>query len=359
MTADSRAQRLGEWTRTWLARQPGWPQPAGPLEVVSGDASFRRYFRQPLAQGSLIAVDAPVEKEDCRPFVAIAGALHRHGLCVPEVLAWSSQEGFMLLSDLGDTLLRSELGEASASTLYGAAMTALVQMQSCPPPADYFLPRYDRDRLLTEMRLLTEWFVPRYLGVTLTEAQAADAEQQFALIADAVLAQPAVFVHRDYHSRNLMLTPSGELGIIDFQDAVTGPVTYDLVSLLRDAYVSWPAADVRRWALQCREEQIAAGLLAADVDARTYLAWFDWMAAQRHLKVVGIFARLSLRDGKHGYLDDIPLVYRYLLDEVAGHEALRPLHQLLLALLPAYLAKHPAAAGLLADALPAVTAGQG
>jgi len=351
MAADPRAQRLQEWTQTWLSRQQQWSPPVGDLQVVSGDASFRRYFRQQLKIGSLIAVDAPPEKENCGPFVAIAKALHAQGLCVPEVLAWSSQEGFMLLTDLGDTLLRDELADGTVSTLYGAAMTALVQMQSCPAPADYFLPNYDRERLTTEMRLLSEWFIPQYLGFNLSDEQAQTLEQQFALIAERVTLQPEVFVHRDYHSRNLMLTPTGELGIIDFQDAVRGPITYDLASLLRDAYVVWPAADVARWVQQFRDELIANDALDAAVDAATFQAWFDWMAAQRHLKVVGIFARLSLRDGKHGYLADIPLVYRYLLDEIASYDELQPLHQLLISLLPAYLVRYPEAHKLLGDYL--------
>lgn len=351
MAADPRAQRLQEWTQTWLSRQQQWSPAQGELQVVSGDASFRRYFRQPLSTGSLIAVDAPPEKENCGPFVAIAKALHAHGLCVPEVLAWSSQEGFMLLTDLGDTLLRDELADDTVNTLYGAAMTALVEMQNCPAPADYFLPSYDRERLLMEMRLLSEWFIPEFLGLSLGDEQARTLEQQFALIAERVGQQPTVFVHRDYHSRNLMLTPFGELGIIDFQDAVRGPITYDLASLLRDAYVVWPAADVARWVQQFRDELIAAKALDPAVGPELFQSWFDWMAAQRHLKVIGIFARLSLRDGKHGYLADIPLVYRYLLDEIAGYDELQPLHQLLVSLLPAYLARYPEAQTLLGDYL--------
>lgn len=347
MTLDPRAAALGDWTARWLARQHTLPPAQGPLQVVSGDASFRRYFRQPLTQGSLIAVDAPPEKEDCQPFVAIARALHAQGLCVPEVLAWSKPDGFMLLSDLGDTLLLPQLDAASVNTLYGAAMTALVELQACPAPADYHLPRYDRDRLLTEMRLLTDWFIPKYLGLTLAADQAALVEAQFAGIADRCLQQPTVFVHRDYHSRNLMLTPTGELGIIDFQDAVTGPITYDLASLLRDAYIAWPEADVRRWVAQFRAALVEAGRLDAAVSDSEFQDWFDVMAAQRHLKVVGIFARLSLRDGKHGYLNDIPLVLRYLIDEIRDIAALQPLHQLLRSLLPAYLAKHPAGRALL------------
>lgn len=344
MAVDPRAERLGEWVRTWLQRQNSWPAADGALEVVSGDASFRRYFRQPLRSGSLIAVDAPPDKEDCAPFVALAQVMFAHGLCVPEVLAWSSQEGFMLITDLGDRLLGPELASDTVSTLYGAALTTLVQVQRCPAPSHYFLPSYDRARLVNEMNLLTEWFIPQYLKVSLSPEQTAICAAQFELIASRVLEQPTVFVHRDYHSRNLMLTPTGELGIIDFQDAVHGPITYDLASLLRDAYVSWPDADVQRWVQQFRDELIADGALDPAVSVARFQAWFDWMAAQRHLKVVGIFARLSLRDGKSGYLADIPRVMHYLLDELAGYDELRPLHDLLCSLLPVYFTTYPAAA---------------
>lgn len=337
MTDDPRARALAHWISQQLASHPGWGVATAPLQMISGDASFRRYFRQPLLQGALIGVDAPPDKEDCAPFVAIARALLAQGLCVPEVLAWDAREGFMLLTDLGDTLLRSELTPETANLLYGAALTALAELQHCPSPASHPLPRYDRERLLTEMRLLSDWFIPQFLGLDLAPGQAELLEAQFALLADAVLAQPTVFVHRDYHSRNLMLTPDGRLGIIDFQDAVIGPVTYDLASLLRDAYVSWPDADVYRWVEQFR---VMSGQTAS---AERFRQWFDEVAAQRHLKVVGIFARLSLRDGKHGYLDDIPRVYRYLLDELAGLPQLQPLHQLLVSLLPAYLARWPQA----------------
>lgn len=344
MSSDVRAQQLAQWLHAWHKGQPQWSSTMGPLTMISGDASFRRYFRQVFSQGSLVAVDAPPEKENCHPFVAIAGALHDHGLCVPQVLAWSSSKGFMLLTDLGDTLLGSELSATSVNTLYGAAMTALIDMLDCPAPTNYALPSYDRERLLTEMRLLSDWFIPQLLGVTLNEVDAAALEAQFGLIADAIAEQPTGFVHRDYHSRNLMLTPEGELGIIDFQDAVTGPITYDLMSLLRDAYVVWPAEDVSRWIAQFHRQLQQAGKLELHISLSLFARWCDWIAVQRHLKVLGIFARLSFRDGKHGYLNDIPVVYRYALDELAPYAELAPLRAILLKILPEYLARNPSAA---------------
>lgn len=343
MSSDDRAQQLAQWLHAWHKGQPQWPAASGSLTMISGDASFRRYFRQAYAQGSLIAVDAPPDKENCHPFVAIAGALHDHGLCVPQVLAWSSSKGFMLLSDLGNTLLGTELNESSVNTLYGAAMTAIVDMVDCPAPANYALPAYDHARLMTEMRLLSDWFIPQLLGTALSATEAAELEAQFALMADAIAEQPTGFVHRDFHSRNLMLTPEGELGIIDFQDAVTGPITYDLMSLLRDAYVAWPAADVTHWIAQFHRQLQQAGTLDRAVSLATFTRWCDLMAAQRHLKVLGIFARLSIRDGKHGYLNDMPLVYRYLLDELAPYAEFAPLRALLMRLLPTFLARRPSA----------------
>lgn len=345
MREDVRRDALQSWAVSWLARERPSCVPAGDLAVVSGDASFRRYFRLPLAAGdvparSLIAVDAPPEKENSQPFVAIARALHAHGVCVPQVLAADLGQGFMLLEDFGDVLLRSRLTEASVDALYGQAMDTLRHMQHCALVPDYALPSYDRQRLLDEMGLLRDWFIARYLGLELTTEQHAVLGNAFSLIADDVRQQPQVFVHRDYHSRNLMLLPDGRLGVIDFQDAVTGPVTYDLVSLLRDAYVSWPEADVARWVAEF------AGKLRADghitLDNAEFQRGFDWMGAQRHLKVVGIFARLSLRDGKHGYLDDMPLVFNYLLAEIRPYRELASLFELLRGVvLPAYLQRRP------------------
>lgn len=345
---DLRRQQLEAWAVDWLGRLRPEATVAGPLATVSGDASFRRYFRLPLATGSLIAVDAPPEKENSRPFVAIARALRAHGAHVPEVVATDFDQGFMLLEDFGDVLLRPRLDATTVDALYGRAMDTLMHLQACTGVPDHALPPYDSRRLVDEMALIRDWFIARYLELALAPAQLAVLEDAFAAIAAEVTAQPQVFVHRDYHSRNLMLLANGEIGVIDFQDAVTGPVTYDLVSLLRDAYVSWPAADVARWVRQYAAILRGAGRLGADVDDATFQRWFDWMGAQRHLKVVGIFARLSIRDGKHGYLDDIPLVFHYLLAEIEHEAPLRPLFQLLRdTVLPAYLRKNPGAAATL------------
>lgn len=345
---DPRRDALYAWSAAWVRAHTPF-QPAGALEVVSGDASFRRYFRLRHDQGSLICVDAPPEKENSRPFVAIARALYAHQIHVPEVVQVDFGQGFMLLSDLGDTLLRPCLNDGTVDDLYGQAMEELLHLLSSPPPEDYELPPYDHDRLMLEMSLFRNWFIDCYLALPLTPQEEALIESTCRCIARRVLDQPTVFVHRDYHSRNLMVLPTGRLGVIDFQDAVTGPITYDLVSLLRDAYVEWPDSRVSGWVEDFRRKLTAANLIGEDVDADTFLAWFDWMGAQRHLKVLGIFARLSIRDGKHGYLNDIPLVFKYLLNEIAEYpDLIQFSHWLRARVLPAYLARHPAAAAILA-----------
>lgn len=339
---DERAAALQAWALGWLGRERPHLQPAGDLVTVSGDASFRRYFRLPVAGGSLIAVDAPADKENSRPFVAIARALRAHGVQVPEVLAADFVQGFMLLEDFGDALLRPALNESTVDGLYTRSMQALLHLLSCKDVPGYELPLYDRKRLMDEMGLLRDWFIPQYLGMSLNAGQQAVLESAFATITDAVLTQPQVFVHRDYHSRNLMLLANDEIGVIDFQDAVTGPISYDLVSLLRDAYVVWPPEAVDKW-VRDFAAMLRDAKLISDVSDAEFMRWFDWMGAQRHLKVVGIFARLSIRDGKHGYLSDIPVVFNYLLAEIQPYAELKPLFDLLRdVVLPAYLEKQPA-----------------
>lgn len=285
------------------------------LDVVSGDASFRRYFRtRPSAEGvTWIAVDAPPEKEDSRPFVAIASAWIECGVYVPEVLAADFDQGFMLLSDLGDDLYLPQLADNS-DALYQAALSALVKIQRCHETAGYELPHYDSQKLHNEMQLCPEWFFEQLLGLALTGEDKLRLREVFDRLVESALEQPQVCVHRDYHSRNLMTLPRGNVGVLDFQDAVMGPVTYDLVSLLRDCYINWPAEQEEKWISDYMELAGQQGIWSAD-EAPSYgcfKRWFDWMGLQRHIKCVGIFSRLYLRDGKAGYLQDIPRTFGYL-----------------------------------------------
>lgn len=341
---DARRDALYEWAVAQV-RQLTPFQPAASLTVVSGDASFRRYFRLAHDQGSLIAVDAPPERENSRGFVAIAQALHAQGVQVPEVLAVDLQQGYMLLSDLGDTLLNPCLNAESVDDLYDRAGQQLLRLLACPPPTDYPLLTYDHSRLHMEMSLFREWFVERYLGLTLSAQEQDLLAHSLDVIAADALSQPVVFVHRDFHSRNLMLLASGEIAVIDFQDAATGPISYDLMSLLRDAYIEWPAVRVDGWIERFYRQLQVAGKLSAEVQLATFRRWCDLISAQRHLKVLGIFCRLSLRDGKHGYLGDLPLVLRYLCSEIQGYPELQPLADWLQArIVPAFAARQTAGA---------------
>lgn len=292
------------------AQAPSW-------QALAGDAGFRRYFRL-ASEPPLLAVYAPPTTEPNALFLKLASHLRQHGVLAPAVAAADLERGFLLLEDLGATLLRQELNNDSVEGLYAEALNCLLHIQQCPT-AELGLPVYDRERLRQEMNLFSDWFVPQLLGHTLTVAELHMLDRWFRRLEDSALEQPQVFVHRDYHSRNLIYRPDGPPGVIDFQDAVTGPVTYDLVSLLRDCYIRWPENRVRRWALCYANIATQAGLLPL-VSEERFLRWFDWMGLQRHIKVLGIFARLSLRDGKHGYLNDLPLVVRYTLDVARRYE---------------------------------------
>ena len=286
------------------------------LEVASGDASFRRYFRvvQP-GKPSLIAMDAPPEREDCRPFVSIAEHLERLGLHVPHIHAVSLEEGFLLIDDLGSRHYLEALSARNADRLYGDALGALLVMQACGPREN--LPIYDGALLRQEMSLFRDWLVRRHLGLNISDNEEKGIDRAFALLETNALTQPQVFVHRDYHSRNLMVTASPNPGILDFQDAVVGPVTYDLVSLLKDCYVRWPEERVRAWAEGYFVLAVQSGVLRSEQEHQ-FMRWFDLMGVQRHLKAAGIFARLYRRDGKEGYLGDIPRTLSYIV-EVAGN----------------------------------------
>lgn len=317
-----------ELLENWLKSQiPSAPYTLAP---ASADASFRRYFRVSLPDRSLIVMDAPPEHEDCRPFIHVAELFRDAGVRVPHVLAQDLQQGFLLLTDLGgttylDALKLKEKDEAAADALYAAAAGALINIQLASRPA--LLPDYDEALLLREMRLLPDWYVGKHLRTELSSTQAEALDRIFTLILRNNLAQPKVFVHRDYHSRNLMAT-GDEPGILDFQDAVYGPITYDLVSLFKDAYIHWEEERVLDWTIRYWERAKKAGLPVSRDFAEFYRD-FEWMGAQRHIKVLGIFARLCHRDGKQNYLKDMPLVMTYLRKVCARYRELHPLLKLL------------------------------
>ncbi len=299
-----RAGQLRQWLETTLGSGDFSVAPA------SDDASFRRYFRirRGEAQPSLVAMDAPPDREDCRSFVQVAHLFAEAGVHVPEIRAQDLERGFLLLSDLGSTTYLDALDERNAGRLYGDALDALLRIQLASRPG--VLPDYDKQLLERELRLFPDWYVARQLQRELGAAQRETLEQAFSTLLANNLGQARVFVHRDYHSRNLMVCEPCP-GILDFQDAVYGPITYDLASLLRDAYVAWEEERVIDWAVRYWEKARKAGLPVAG-DFADFYRDFEWMGAQRQLKVLGIFARLFYRDGKDGYLKDQPLVMRYL-----------------------------------------------
>jgi len=315
----SRTPPLDDWLRACLGGEPFSLAPA------SEDASFRRYFRVTTAAGTRIVMDAPPQYEDCRPFVKVARLFRQAGVNVPEVLAEDVENGYLLLTDLGGTMYAQALNDCSAASLYDAATNALVRIQLASRPD--VLPPYDRALLLRELRLFPDWYVAKQLGVPLSSAQSEALAAAFELILANNLAQPPVYVHRDYHSRNLMVTDPNP-GIIDFQDAVYGPITYDLASLFKDAYISWEEDRIIDWVVRYWEKAKAASL-PVDPDFGAFYRDFEWMGVQRHIKVLGIFARLFHRDGKDRYLRDQPLVMAYLRRACERYSALGPLLRLL------------------------------
>ncbi len=279
------------------------------IAPASADASFRRYFRVSRGADSFIVMDAPPDKEDLKPFIQVARILGDVGVNVPLILARHEAQGFLLLTDLGTRQYLDALNETDVEGLYGDALSALLDIQSAPAGSGDALPRYDAALLKREMELLPEWFLRRHLDLTPSAAERAMLNRLFDALSEAARAQPAVIVHRDYHSRNLLVTGEANPGIIDFQDAVFGPFTYDAVSLLKDCSITWPAARVRDWALKFRDSLLTRGLAAGS--RQEYLRWYDLMGLQRHVKVLGIFARLYYRDGKSQYLHELPRVLRY------------------------------------------------
>ena len=330
MISDARLDALCAWLERAL------PVPMETIAPASADASFRRYFRVTLRTETtlsvagprvrtLIAMDAPPPQEDCKPYVAVAALLTAAGVHAPTVVAENLAQGFLLLSDLGTRTYLEELSDATAPALYRDASAALVRWQLAS--AEGVLPRYDEALLTRELNLFPDWYVAKHLGVVLNDAQRATLAGAFRRILANNLAQPYVYVHRDYHSRNLMVCDPNP-GVVDFQDAVFGPITYDLVSLLRDAYIAWSEEQQLDWAVR-HWERARAAALPVGRDFGAFWRDFEWMGVQRQLKVLGIFARLYHRDGKDAYLNDMPRVMGYLRGACARYNDLRPLQRLL------------------------------
>jgi len=311
---DARAAALAAWLRDALGTA------AFRIEPASEDASFRRYFRVHTRARTWIAMDAPPPMEDCRPFVSVLGLLRDAGVNAPRLRAVDLEQGFLLLDDFGPRCYLDVIGDANADTLHADAFEALLAMQ-CGIDRGRVSP-YDERKLREELELFPHWFLAHHLGIELGEALSRALRDTFEALVRACMEQPQVFVHRDYHSRNLMYLeevdsgrspgcdPAGNPGVIDFQDAVDGPVTYDLVSLLRDVYVGWPEDRVAGWVDAYHDRAVARGLFG--VGRAQFHRWFDLTGVQRHLKIAGIFARLWHRDGKPRYLDDLPLTLSYL-----------------------------------------------
>lgn len=312
----------------WL--QQTLPAPLQHIAPASSDASFRRYFRVWYNGQTRVLMDAPPDKEDCRPFIRISAALRDLGLNTPQIEAQNLELGLLLLTDFGSRQYLAELDANSVSHLYADALNALAQLQIGGDVNSELLAPYDLALLQREMELFREWFLVKLLGLQLSAMEQQVLDHSFALLAANALEQPKVWVHRDYHSRNLMITAADNPGVLDFQDAVLGAVTYDLVSLLRDCYIAWPRTQVERWALDYRQRLCALGMSGVE-DAQQFMRWFDLMGVQRHLKASGIFARLFLRDGKPGYLPDIPRTLGYILQITERYPELDELRQLFLA----------------------------
>ncbi len=312
--------------QAWLTQL--FPAEEWRIEPASADASFRRYFRVSLAERgeSRIVMDAPPQKEDCRPFIQVADLLRRAGLNAPALLAQDLEQGFLLLTDLGNTTYLAALkqDDASADALFRDALDALVTWQLASRPG--VLPAYDRALLRRELDLFRDWYLARHLRYELKPAQQEALERMFALILASNLAQPCVYVHRDFMPRNLMLCEPNP-GILDFQDAVYGPISYDVASLVRDAFISWEEERALDWIARYWEKARRAGL-PVNTDFGDFYRDLEWMGLQRHLKVLGIFARIHYRDGKPGYVEDTPRFVRYVRAVTGRYHALAPLTRL-------------------------------
>lgn len=327
MKTDIRLSELNTWLTSFA---PKWAIDLNSIKPASSDASFRRYFRvlgdKSAQNSSFIIMDAPPLSEDTRPFIDISKLLAAAGVHVPTVLEADVAQGFLLLSDLGNETYLAALNPSSAPQLYKDATEALIKIQQTPDQGQ--LPKYDRELLSKELELFPDWYLNKHIQIELSDTDKNDLLKVFNLILKNNLAQPQVLVHRDYHSRNLMVTKTKNPGILDFQDAVFGPITYDLASLFRDAYIEWEEPEQMDWVIRYWEMARKAGL-PVSAEFGDFYRDFEWMGLQRHLKVLGIFARLYHRDGKDGYLKDIPLVFKYARKVAERYIDLKPLVRLL------------------------------
>ena len=308
--------------QAWAARVLGVPAPV--LEPASADASFRRYFRTSAQGRSLILMDAPPPREDCRPFVRVAGMLREAGVHAPTILAQDMERGFLLLDDLGTRTYLDALTDNNADALFADAIAALIRWQQASRPA--VLPVYDRPLLRRELNLFPDWYVARHLQAELTATERRVLDEAFRLLEDSALAQPQVYVHRDYMPRNLMLSDPNP-GVLDFQDAVYGPIGYDVLSLFKDAFISWDEKRIEGWRRSYWEDARRAGLPVPEQGE--FKRAFDWIGLQRHLKVIGIFARINYRDDKPQYLGDIGRFLKYVRDTGRLYKEFTPLLKLM------------------------------
>ena len=316
---DERIERIKNWLSASLGLN------AENMAPASSDASFRRYFRIHDGGISYVVMDAPPESEDCKPFIKVARAFHDIDLNVPLIHEYDLKQGFLLLSDLGARQYLTELNDENVDHLYGDALDALFRLQVESQGQERFLPAYDKALMQREVRLFDEWFLTKQLGLLLSDEQQRMLENAYQFLINDALSQPKAWVHRDYHSRNLMVCEQDNPGVLDFQDAVYGPVSYDLVSLLKDCYIAWPRARVVAW-VEDYFQRIEGELDLEGYDAGDFLRAFDIMGAQRHLKAIGIFSRLNIRDNKPGYLNDIPRTLNYLVDVASSFDELAAFH---------------------------------
>lgn len=324
---DTRLELLTTWLKSIApdhALQPETLQPA------SSDASFRRYFRLSAADGTVVVMDAPPEREDCGPFIHVTGLLQQAGVHVPEILAQNREQGFLLLGDLGHhtyyQVLQTPISDGQLQSIYRDALDALVKMQHAQVTG---LPVYDAQRLHDELAVFPEWYVQKHCAAELTSTEQQMLAAIFELLVNDAVSQPRVLVHRDFHSPNLMLTPPAtNPGVIDYQDALAGPISYDIASLVTDARTTWDEAQQLDWAIRYWEKARASGL-PVPADFADFHRQYEWISLQRNLRIMGVFSRLSLRDGKHHYLDHMPRVSGYVRQVAARYSAFRPLIRLL------------------------------